>query len=78
MKIFEWPYGQAVGVLTWDNYLNSAWCVIITMTTVGYGDIVPATLFGRLTAVVAALWGTFLVSILILSVGNIFKLQNKE
>ena len=65
-------------MLTWDNYLNSAWCVIITMTTVGYGEVVPATLFGRLTAVVAALWGTFLVSILILSVGNIFKLQNKE
>jgi voltage-gated potassium channel Kch len=44
------------------------------MTTVGYGDIVPGTSFGRLTVIVAALWGTFLISILILSVGNIFKL----
>ena len=67
-----------MGVLTWDDYLSSAWCIIITMTTVGYGDTVPATRFGRLTAVVAALWGTFLVSILILSVGSIFKLQKKE
>lgn len=51
---------------------------MITMTTVGYGDVVPGTSFGRLTVIAAALWGTFLISILILSVGNIFKLQQTE
>jgi hypothetical protein len=42
------------------------------MATVGYGDIAPVTLFGRLVAIAAAIWGTFLISLLILSVGNIF------
>jgi voltage-gated potassium channel Kch len=42
------------------------------MTTVGYGDVSPQTLFGKFVAIAAALWGTFLISLLILSVGQIF------
>lgn len=48
------------------------------MTTVGYGDVVPATIFGRLVAMFTAVWGTFLISLLILSVGNIFELNYQE
>jgi hypothetical protein len=48
------------------------------MTTVGYGDVGPTTFFGRLTAITVALWGTFLISLLILSVANIFALNFNE
>lgn len=78
IRIFELPYGFTVGVITWNAYFDSIWCTIITMTTVGYGDVVPATLFGRLFAITAAIWGTFLISLLILSVGNIFNLTYQE
>jgi len=48
------------------------------MTTVGFGDVAPSSTFGRIIVMFAALWGTFLISILILSVGNIFKLSKNE
>ena len=75
LRVFELPYGVTVGTIMWDAYFDSIWCTIITMTTVGYGDVVPATMFGRLVAILAAIWGTFLISLLILSVGNIFGLN---
>lgn len=78
MRIFELPYGVTVGMITWYSYFDSIWCVIITMTTVGYGDVAPYTLFGRLVSITAALWGTFLISLLILSVGEIFALNYQE
>ena len=75
IRVFELPYGVTVGNIIWNAYFDAIWCIIITMTTVGYGDVVPATIFGRLVAITAAIWGTFLISLLILSVGNIFELN---
>ena len=38
---------------------DSAWWWFVSSTTVGYGDIAPHTLYGRLAAVVAILIGVF-------------------
>jgi hypothetical protein len=78
LRVFELPYGVTVGSIAWDAYFDAIWCTIITMTTVGYGDVVPSTMFGRMVAIVAAIWGTFLISLLILSVGNIFAMNYQE
>lgn len=50
----------------------------MTVTTVGYGDTVPYTLFGRILIMFAALWGTFIISLMIVSVANIFALSTDE
>ena len=46
---------------------NAAWLVIITMGTVGYGDLVPTTYMGRLISFIAAISGIILSSLLILT-----------
>ena len=43
------------------------WCIVLTMTTVGYGDIYPMTILGRVIAVIACLWGTFLTSLMVVA-----------
>jgi hypothetical protein len=45
-----------------DKIYNVMWLVIITMTTVGYGDMYPRTHFGRFFGVIACLIGMLLVS----------------
>jgi hypothetical protein len=51
----------------WRFIWNGFWCIIITILTVGYGDYYPRTSLGRVIAVVACLWGTFLVSMMVVS-----------
>jgi hypothetical protein len=41
---------------------NSFWLVVVTMSTVGFGDLYPITHFGRLVIVLACFWGMFIVS----------------
>lgn len=78
LRIFELPYSVAIGSVEWYYYMDSCWCTIVTMTTVGYGDLVPATFFGRMVGIVAMCWGNFLMALLILSLSNIFGLNFQE
>ena len=47
-------YGRNPAVNSW---FDAVWWAVITMTTVGYGDIVPTTGWGRLIAVALILSG---------------------
>jgi len=78
LRIFEIPYDHTVGQIDFYDYFNSVWCVVITITTVGYGDIVAASVFGQVITMFTALWGNFLISLLIVSVGEVFALNRNE
>jgi Ion channel len=41
---------------------NSFWLIVVTMSTVGFGDFYPVTHFGRFVIVLACFWGMFIVS----------------
>lgn len=66
LRTAERPF-MVVSGKDWDYIWNGMWCIIITMATVGYGDFYPTTHLGRLIDVIACFWGTFLVSLMVLS-----------
>ena len=55
----------ADGTVNHNFIANSAWNVIITMTTVGYGDMYPSSHGGRFIATLAALMGITLVALMV-------------
>jgi len=45
------------------NILDACWWCVVTSTTVGYGDIFPTSLYGRVVAVFTMLSGLFVLAI---------------
>jgi len=54
------------------GFLDGIWWAVVTVTTVGYGDIAPQTFLGRLLAVVLMLCGLGLLSTLAASISAFF------
>ena len=51
---------------------NSLWWAIVTMTTVGYGDMAPVTVPGRILAILIMLSGIILVAIITATISSTF------
>ena len=80
LRVFELPYEYNTKIDTQDlrNYGSAIWLTVITLTTVGYGDVYPHTVFGQLSCMFIALWGTFIVSLLVLVAASVFTLSENE
>lgn len=66
-----------------DNALSALWWAVATLTTVGYGDVYPVTVMGKILSAVIALLGIGLVAVPtgIISSGfveNLEEQKNKE
>ena len=67
-RTFERPHLPEYGTdMDYDYIWNAMWLVVLTMTTVGYGDFYPQTHMGRLVIVIACFWGVFLVSMMVVT-----------
>lgn len=55
-----------LGSFDWDYVWNSFWIIIVDMTAVGYGDIVPVTYFGRVIIGIAAIGSGVITSLIYL------------
>ncbi|GAB6943878.1 potassium channel family protein [Vulcanisaeta sp. JCM 14467] len=53
-----------------NNYFNAVWFVVETITTVGYGDIVPNTYLGKLADMVIMPVGIAVISLLTASIAT--------
>jgi hypothetical protein len=54
------------------------WNVIITLSSVGYGEIYAQSFFGRLVAIMICFWGVFFVSTLVVAVSEQLEFTNLE
>lgn len=61
------------------NFSNCLWFVLVTLTTVGYGDFTTVTNLGRFMSLMNAVWGNLILSIVILSLQNSLNfIRNEE
>lgn len=48
------------------------------MTTVGYGDVFAVSPFGRIISIINALWGSFMISLLVGAIQGIFNMSDNQ
>mmetsp|Transcript_17341 Transcript_17341/g.19769 ORF Transcript_17341/g.19769 Transcript_17341/m.19769 type:complete len:253 (+) Transcript_17341:2-760(+) len=83
IRNFERPvyYGWTSDMSGYQDFgfiWNGMWLIVITMTTVGYGDYFPRTHYGRLVAVIVSFWGVFLVSMMVVTLTGSSSFEPKE
>lgn len=72
-RVAEWKAYASSGAGT--VYSNMVWMTMITMTTVGYGDIAPLTSIGRVIGSLCVTWGALLLSVMVVVLTNAFSLN---
>ena len=74
--IFTWITGAIIISFiepgAFGTFTNSLWWTIVTMTTVGYGDMAPETPLGRLLAVIIMFFGISLIAVITGTISSIF------
>lgn len=65
IEMFFMTGGDPSRVQDWRFFWNGLWCIIITMSTVGFGDFYPISVLGRIIAVISCFWGAFLISMMV-------------
>ncbi|MCQ2818786.1 MAG: potassium channel family protein, partial [archaeon] len=57
---------------------NCVWMIIITMLTVGYGDIYPRSHLGRITVMISSILGNIIVSLIVVSLAVLTEFSAEE
>ena len=76
VQLFERGIFLNAGYDSFKIVWNSMWVIILSMTTVGFGDVVPLTNLGRLFTMIACFAGTFVISLMTVTITT--KIQMNE
>lgn len=62
-----------------NGFIDSLWYVLVTLTTVGYGDITPTSSTGRIIGIILIIIGIFMFSTLTAAISSIYtqRIENK-
>jgi hypothetical protein len=75
MMVFERPTDEG----TLQSFSNCVWLIIITMTTVGYGDEYPTTMLGRVASIMASITAVIMLAVTInLVISKVSMNRNEE
>jgi hypothetical protein len=77
LRIFESQLSEVSGQ-DYNNLENCIWNVIITMTSVGYGDFFPKTTCGRIVGIMICFFGVIIVSFFVVTVSDVLDLNGAE
>jgi len=76
VRIFEIPYYRISNDNFFDSFFNSIYFVLITMSTIGYGDYSPGTIPGCILMVFLAFWGALLMSVFVVSMSQMWSMTD--
>jgi hypothetical protein len=62
----------------YDSIVRTAWWCVVTMTTVGYGDVVPLTTEGKVVATFTMLGGILILALPITVIGSNFNIEYEK
>ena len=68
IRISEAPLSRVTEEMNFSSFINSIWAVILTMTTVGYGDFYPRTMIGRFCMFLCSIIGIVNTSFMVVAV----------
>ncbi|CAI2364120.1 unnamed protein product [Moneuplotes crassus] len=77
LRIYERPL-SAVSGQRFDKYATSIWNIIVTMSTVGYGDVYPKTIFGRILGAFVCIWGVVVESMMVVTLSEGLELTTPQ
>ena len=78
IMIAESPINRRSKEMDHTRLFTSVWAAIVTMTTVGYGDMYPRTDFGRIIMVCCSIYGVITVSFMVVTLTNEMEMSPME
>ena len=78
LRIAESPIFRVDSTMDHTSYANCLWEVVLTMTTVGYGDYYPRTMIGRFLVFWISIYGVTIVSMMVVTISNLFQMSGQE
>lgn len=78
IRIWERPLALLQPNNSLNLYTTCIWWSVVSITSIGYGDYYPQTLFGRIWAVFICIWGVFIVAIMVTAMDKTMMLENQQ
>jgi hypothetical protein len=69
LRIYERPLSDVSGH-NFNKYATAVWNIIVTMSTVGYGDVFPKTRFGHIIGAFICIWGVVVMSMFVVTLSE--------